>query len=193
MNNIRSVSRRSLIIKTVGVTFYVGASSFFFGCTGNNKSIDDSKQSGKQLGEQLGEQLNDKEIAVLASLAFYLLPVRDKNDAIYQTVAAKVSKSVKGHTEQVNFFREGVRSLILTADLSWFSISAGEQILRVKAIEGSAFFSRLRALTTEVVLRDPLVWKRLGYQGSAIEHGGYLHRGFDDISWLPANSEGVKQ
>ena len=28
-------------------------------------------------------------------------------------------------------------------------------------------------------------WKKLGYEGSSAEHGGYLHRGFDDIDWLP--------
>jgi hypothetical protein len=29
------------------------------------------------------------------------------------------------------------------------------------------------------------LWPRLGYEGSSFDKGGYLHRGFDDIDWLP--------
>ena len=32
---------------------------------------------------------------------------------------------------------------------------------------------------------DPAVWKKLGFEGSSAEFGGYLSRGFDDIAWLP--------
>jgi hypothetical protein len=31
----------------------------------------------------------------------------------------------------------------------------------------------------------PAVWKKLGYQGSSWQFGGYLNRGFGDIAWLP--------
>ena len=31
---------------------------------------------------------------------------------------------------------------------------------------------------------QPAVWAKLGYEGSSAEHGGYIHRGFDDIDWL---------
>jgi hypothetical protein len=29
------------------------------------------------------------------------------------------------------------------------------------------------------------VWPLFGYEGSSLEYGGYLERGFDDIGWLP--------
>jgi len=45
-------------------------------------------------------------------------------------------------------------------------------------------------MTAEIVMRDPALWKTLGYQGSSIEHGGYLYRGFDDIDWLPQPGQG---
>jgi hypothetical protein len=32
---------------------------------------------------------------------------------------------------------------------------------------------------------NPQVWPLFGYQGSSLEYGGYLERGFDDIAWLP--------
>ena len=35
------------------------------------------------------------------------------------------------------------------------------------------------------VYRDERTWQLLGYEGEASKYGGYLHRGFDDIDWLP--------
>ena len=32
---------------------------------------------------------------------------------------------------------------------------------------------------------DHEVWDLLGYEGSSFDKGGYLHRGFDDLDWLP--------
>jgi hypothetical protein len=36
------------------------------------------------------------------------------------------------------------------------------------------------------LMNQKSVWPRLGYEGSSFEKGGYRHRGFDDIDWLPA-------
>jgi hypothetical protein len=30
-----------------------------------------------------------------------------------------------------------------------------------------------------------LVYRFFGFEGSSVEHGGYIDRGFDDIGWLP--------
>ena len=30
-----------------------------------------------------------------------------------------------------------------------------------------------------------LVYRFFGFEGSSVEHGGYIQRGFDDIGWLP--------
>ena len=32
---------------------------------------------------------------------------------------------------------------------------------------------------------DPEVWQLLGYEGPSYDQGGYVHRGFDDLDWLP--------
>jgi hypothetical protein len=38
----------------------------------------------------------------------------------------------------------------------------------------------------EILYRDPKVWALIGFDGSALERGGWLNGGFDDIDWLPA-------
>jgi hypothetical protein len=32
---------------------------------------------------------------------------------------------------------------------------------------------------------NPLVWRYFGYEGPSAHLGGYINRGFDDISWIP--------
>lgn len=55
----------------------------------------------------------------------------------------------------------------------------------VGKVDQEPFFKALLWRGAEIVYRDPQVWTLIGYQGSSIEHGGYLNRGFDDIGWLP--------
>ncbi|NJO38293.1 MAG: hypothetical protein HC871_12680 [Rhizobiales bacterium] len=43
----------------------------------------------------------------------------------------------------------------------------------------------MRGQVVNVLYNDHEVWKIFGYQGASFEEGGYLYRGFDDLSWLP--------
>ena len=35
--------------------------------------------------------------------------------------------------------------------------------------------------------RDMFFYRFFGFEGSSVEHGGYIRRGFDDIGWLPSS------
>jgi hypothetical protein len=60
---------------------------------------------------------------------------------------------------------------------------ADEKALR--AIADAEFFVFVRGVAVTTLYDDHEVWDLLGYEGSSFEHGGYLHRGFDDLDWLP--------
>ena len=47
------------------------------------------------------------------------------------------------------------------------------------------FGETLRAGVMIGLYHDLNVTRRFGYQGPSLEEGGYLHRGFDDLDWLP--------
>ena len=47
------------------------------------------------------------------------------------------------------------------------------------------FFALVRATTVVTLYNDAEVWKLIGYEGASFDQGGYLHRGFDDLDWLP--------
>jgi hypothetical protein len=51
-------------------------------------------------------------------------------------------------------------------------------------LQTEPFFGAILNQTIDVLYRNRDVWKLLGYEGSSIEYGGYLNRGFNDVDWL---------
>lgn len=60
-----------------------------------------------------------------------------------------------------------------------------DRIALLRGIEEGKFFRTLRADLVVSLYNQPELWKKLGYEGSSAEYGGYLARGFNDIDWLP--------
>ena len=55
----------------------------------------------------------------------------------------------------------------------------------LRGIEDAAFFVFIRSVAVVTLYDDAEVHELLGYGGPSFEQGGYLHRGFDDLDWLP--------
>ena len=55
----------------------------------------------------------------------------------------------------------------------------------IKKIEAGAFFKKVYDDTIVGLYNQPEVWPKFGYEGPSSAKGGYLHRGFNDITWLP--------
>ena len=43
----------------------------------------------------------------------------------------------------------------------------------------------VHSVAVNVLYDDHEVWTILGYEGPSFDKGGYVHRGFDDLDWLP--------
>ena len=67
------------------------------------------------------------------------------------------------------------------AQVAWES----DRVAMLQGIEQTAFFKALRGDLVVSLYNQEAVWPKFGYEGSSAEHGGYIHRGFDDINWLP--------
>jgi hypothetical protein len=55
----------------------------------------------------------------------------------------------------------------------------------VESIADTPFFKLVHSTTVVALYDDHEVWQLLGYEGASFDKGGYLHRGFDDLDWLP--------
>lgn len=131
--------------------------------------------------------------ANISELSYQLLPIREPTSPVYQAVAHAVLKQMLQRPAVDEIVRQGVESMDRFGGKPWLKLTEIKRKEVIAALFDTAYVGVVRWTTQEVVLRDPTVWAEVGYQGSAIEHGGYLHRGFDDIDWLPDGSGVTKQ
>jgi hypothetical protein len=59
-----------------------------------------------------------------------------------------------------------------------------DRVMLLRGIEFTPFFKKCRGDLVVSLYNQEAVWAKLGYEGSSADHGGYIHRGFDDIDWL---------
>jgi hypothetical protein len=81
--------------------------------------------------------------------------------------------------------RSSTRPRARTLRKPFLERGADERLADARAIEGSELFELVRATAVVEVYSDAATWRALGYEGPSFAKGGYLHRGFDDLDWLP--------
>jgi hypothetical protein len=54
----------------------------------------------------------------------------------------------------------------------------------LRAMEQSPFFQKIRGGLVTGLYNQKAVWPLFGYEGESFSKGGYLNRGFNDITWL---------
>ena len=63
--------------------------------------------------------------------------------------------------------------------------SPDARMTAVKGAQGSDFFNLVRGQCITSIYNNEMAWAHFGYQGASWPQGGYLHRGFADLTWLP--------
>jgi len=121
----------------------------------------------------------------LMVMARELFPHDRLGDQYYAAVVDAVDKQAAGDAELRKLLTEGVVQLDAARGLPWLQLSEGGRIAVLKAVETGPFLVAMRTATINNLYTNPLVYRFFGYEGSSVEHGGYINRGFDDIGWLP--------
>ncbi|TDT92838.1 hypothetical protein DFO45_3600 [Azorhizobium sp. AG788] len=60
-----------------------------------------------------------------------------------------------------------------------------DRVTLLKSIETTDFFKKVRGDLVVSLYNQKEIWPKFGYEGASADKGGYIHRGFDDIDWLP--------
>ncbi len=124
-----------------------------------------------------------------------LYPHEKVGDVHYAKVVKSLDEAVAGAEDKdsaLALYADGVARLNEAAggDFGTLDDDAKEAALQAEAdSEDSSFFQAVRGQVVNVLYNDHEVWKIFGYQGASYEEGGYLFRGFADLSWLPAPSK----
>jgi hypothetical protein len=157
------VQRRTLLIRTLPAALAIGP------MTGWAQSVD--------------AQVPEK---TLARFLYLLVPLPAFATADYDAA----SWSLLDKASRLPVLKGHVQALVQRLDAAGFmSLPLPAQLGLLKSVQG---FPEFRYLSNPAwgVLNHKLVWPRIGYEGASFPLGGYRHRGFDDIDWLPASAKG---
>jgi hypothetical protein len=136
------------------------------------------------------ENLSPHALATLTLMARDTYPHDQIGDAYYRKAVAHWDDASATTAAQRSVISDGVAMLDSEANArfgsNYLDIPAeSDRVTVLQAIEPSAFFKAVRAdLVVSFYNQKPL-WAKFGYEGASAQYGGYLHRGFNDIDWLP--------
>jgi hypothetical protein len=129
----------------------------------------------------------------LVKVARDLYPHDRLPDSIYEIAVATIDGQLADDAGAKPGLGQGVAELDAAAVKlkgSPYLALANEQdrieVLKQLEQSKSAFFGTMRSGMITALYNQEEIWMNFGYEGSSAEKGGYLHRGFDDIDWLPA-------
>ena len=134
---------------------------------------------------------DEQTASTLLHMTRALYPHEKVGDVHYAKVVKSLDDAVAAADDKdatLALYRDGVTRLNEAADgdFSGLDADAREKLLETEAASvDPGFFQAVRGQVVNVLYNDHEVWKIFGYQGASYEEGGYLFRGFDDLSWLP--------
>ena len=126
-------------------------------------------------------------VETLLVVARQLFPHDRLGDQYYAVMVDSLDKQAAGDPALRKLLADGVGRLDSARGIAWVQLSNGARDAVLKSMEGSEFFTTIRAATINNLYTNPLVYRFFGFEGSSVEHGGYIRRGFDDIGWLPSS------
>lgn len=129
--------------------------------------------------------LSDTEAKTLLSVSRTLFPHDQIEDGYYMNAVAAIDGKCASDEKARTMVRDSVAKLNRSLGKPFAEASEVARVNLLKTMEKSEFFGLAYNETLNNLYGNPEIWKIFGYEGSSVEHGGYLGRGFDDINWLP--------
>jgi len=167
----RGMTRRELLSRgvTAGASFVVGAGYL---------TAKDAAWATEM------NALKPETMATLVQMARDIYPHDQVPDENYVV-------AVKGYDDpqRVDFVEAGIDSLNAAArgkgygsylDVLWEK----DRVDLLRGMEDSEFFQTIRGGLVTGLYNQKAVWPIFGYEGESYTLGGYINRGFDDISWI---------
>jgi hypothetical protein len=129
--------------------------------------------------------LDPKLVEQLISVYRIMFPHNGVSDEFYEHVVRKLDEKAADNPHLPRFLYEGVEALRGQNDSAWTALSEEAKLESLKRAEKTPFFQTLQSDFVIHFYSNPAIWPRFGYEGPSNDQGGYLHRGFNDINWIP--------
>jgi len=128
--------------------------------------------------------LDKSQAEALLAMARRLYPHKDLPDAVYAILVNVVEDALSDPATRDLVF-DGIRQLNAATQNNWLGASPAEQTAALKTMENEAFFQMVRGQCIHSLYDNQMAYTHFGYEGESWTKGGYIRRGFDDLSWLP--------
>ncbi len=129
--------------------------------------------------------LSEHEARTLLRMARHLFPHDELGDRYYMLAVEALDEQAEENPELARELAEGIRALDQARGIEFLSLSPGNQQKVLEEIQDTSFFATVRGATVGSLYANDTIARHFGYEGSSVEYGGYLERGFDDLGWLP--------
>ncbi len=125
--------------------------------------------------------LSNADAATLNVMIHTIAPHDGLDEAAYALVVGALDADAAASADSRRDLLDGLKSL----GTDFAAASEPDRVKILQAHEASSFFQAVRLKTVMVLYDNPIAWAHFGYEGEAFSKGGYLHRGFNDLKWLP--------
>ena len=130
--------------------------------------------------------LNPHEASTLLAMAKRLFPHRGIDDSCYVKVVEVLDATCKSDPAVAKTITEGIVALDGSSlGTKFVDLKEHDQVGALEGVQATPFFQKVRSTELESLYSNPEMWKAFAYQGPAYASGGYIHRGFNDLNWLP--------
>ena len=125
------------------------------------------------------------DVKILSDVVYQLFPHERLSKDVYEQVAGQLSEMISQSGELTAMLDNALEVLAGDSHENWSALQERGKVEALEKIQHTPFFQFVLNETLGGVYRHPLTWELLGYEGSSLEFGGYMNRGFNDIDWLP--------
>lgn len=171
INNLEiNLSRRSLLKGAAVLSGMLATGSFLAALTSSQSWALEAKN------------LNESQAKTLLNMAKALYPHEGLDDVVYALLVKDIDQACND-PQVFEMVTVGIENLNQPKPFS--DLPEQEQYLKLVEIEGSPFFNKVQKQCLTSLYDNAVAYQHFGYQGESYSKGGYLLRGFDDLTWLP--------
>jgi hypothetical protein len=125
------------------------------------------------------------ERATLLRMVRVMFPHPDFPDGPYERTVDAIIAAGTDDARTAAQLQQGLRELDGLADRPFTELDDARALELLRSISATTFFEAVRSNVIVTLYDDREVHRLLGYEGASFDQGGYLHRGFAGLDWLP--------
>jgi hypothetical protein len=114
-----------------------------------------------------------------------IFPHDAMEDAVYAFSVKALDEKASQDPGIADTLKKGLADLDQRAGGDWSKLPEDKQVGLLKEVQNDPFFVLVRGVSVNSLYSNELAYKHFGYEGASFPKGGYIHRGFNDLKWLP--------